>query len=183
MKKQMIMAAVCGTLLMGGGLAAEAQQRGVRGGELDGPHQGRFMCARGGSMQAPRLQMYERLDLSEAQQKEVQKLLADSREQTTKLHAKVREIRRQLRQAMDPNKFNEKAVRKLAAEKSAIQTDLMVDRAKTHSRIYALLTPEQKELADLAGKLRRLQGHGRMNAERPMKRAMPTESMNKGGSN
>ena len=183
MKKHMILAAICGTLLLGGGLAAQAQSSLMRGGEFGCPSRDRLMCARGGSASEQRLPMFERLDLSETQQKEVQTLLDDSIARSTKLHAKMREVGRQLRQAMQPNKFDEKALRKLATEKAAIETELMVERAKTHSRIYALLTPEQKELADLAAKLRRLQGHGPMSSERPMLRPMCDEPREAGPSN
>lgn len=179
MKKQMILMAMCGTLLLGGGLVAQAQaQPGMaKGGEFDGPSRGRLMCPRVDSAPEHRLLMFDRLDLSEAQQKEVQALLDDSIMRSTKLHGKMREAGRRLRQAMQPNKFDEKALRKLAAEKAAIETELMVERAKTHSRIYALLTPEQKDLADFASKLRRLQGHGPMNPEGPMS-MQPEEAVN-----
>lgn len=172
MKKHMILAAICGTLLLGGGLAAQAQPSLMRGGEFGGPSRDRLMCARGGSASEQRLPMFERLDLNEKQEKAVRKLLGDSIERSKKLHVKMREVRRQLRQATQPSKFDEEAFRKLASEKAAIETELMVERAKTHSRIYALLTPEQKELADLAGKLRRLQGHGPVGHDRPMRHPM-----------
>lgn len=170
MKKQMILPAICAALLLGGGLAAQAQP-GLKQGAEDGPSLRIMMCPRGDS--APeRLSLFERLDLSEAQHKEIQTLLNDSMERSTELHANMREVGRKLRQVMAPNNFDEKVLRKLASEKSAIETELIVDRAKTHSRIYALFTPEQKELADLANKLHRLQGHGPMHPEKPMPRPM-----------
>ncbi len=178
MKRQIVSAAMCASLLLGGGLAAQAQP-GLTLGAEDGPSRSRSMCPRGDSVPDQRLPMFERLDLSETQQKEVQALLDDSISRSTKLHGKMREVGRKLRQAMEPGKFDEKVLRKLASEKSAIETELMVERAKTHSRIYALLTPEQKELADLASKLRRLQSYGPINPERNMPRPMcmePTEA-------
>jgi Spy/CpxP family protein refolding chaperone len=179
MKKQMILTAMCATLLLGGGMAVQAQSGPAQGREFDGTSRGRLMCPQGDSAPEQRFPMLDRLDLSEAQQKEVQALLDDSIARSTKLHQKMREVGRQLRQTMEPGKFDEKVLRKLASEKSAVETELMVECAKTHSRIYGLLTPEQKELADLAGKLRRLQGHGPMNPERHMPRPMcmePTEA-------
>lgn len=166
MKNQWILAILCGGLILGGGAAVNAAQPGMRDGAFAGPPRhcmaGEEVCP------APWPHMLDRLDLSDAQQQEVKKLLDGHRERADKLHARLREAGRHLRQAMGPQKFDEKALRKLAAEKSAIQTDMLVERAKTHSRIYALLTPEQQELADLAAKLRRLQGHGPMHRGRPM---------------
>jgi Spy/CpxP family protein refolding chaperone len=180
MKKQMILTAMCATLLLGGGMAVQAQSGPAQGREFDGISRQRLMCPQGDSAPKHRFPMLDRLDLSEAQQKEVQALLDGSIARSTKLHGKMREVGRQLRQAMEPGKFDEKALRKLASEKSAIETELMVERAKTHSRIYGLLTPEQKELADLASKLRRLQGHGPINPERHMPRPMCMEPMEAG---
>lgn len=104
--------------------------------------------------------LFECLDLSDAQQKEIGKRFQASRERAEKLHAEMREAGRRLRQALEPGKFDEKVVRKLAAEKARLETDLMVGKARTHHEIYELLTPEQKELVDLAGKLQRLRGAG-----------------------
>ena len=179
MKKQMILTAMCATLLLGGGMAVQAQSGPAQGREFDGISRQRLMCLQGNSAPEHRFPMLDRLDLSATQQKEVQALLDDSISRSTKLHGKMREVGRKLRQAMEPGKFDEKVLRKLASEKSAIETELMVERAKTHSRIYGLLTPEQKELADLASKLRRLQSHGPINPERNMPRPMcmePTEA-------
>jgi Spy/CpxP family protein refolding chaperone len=84
-----------------------------------------------------------------------------------------------MRKAMQPKTFDEKTLRKLGAEKGKIQTELMVGRASTHSKIYALLTPEQQELADLACKLRRLQGNGQK-GERRCPNPMGTQGPQRG---
>lgn len=158
MKKKIWLMVLCGALVLGGSLTALAAPWGRGGGEMDGPRRGNGPCrveARQGHWE----RMAEKLDLSAEQQTEVQKLCEANRAQADKLHAKMAEVRRQLRQAVEPKNFDEKALRKLAAEKNLLQTELMVNRARAHSQIYALLTPEQQELADLARKLQRLRGH------------------------
>lgn len=159
MKKRILMTVLCGTLLLGAGSVAMAAPGAGRN-MGDGPMRGKGMACQKNVRQDHWARLLEKLDLSQAQQQEVQKLTESNREQAQGLHAQMTELRRQMRQVMQPKSFNEKTLRKLAAEKSKIQTELMVGRASTHSKIYALLTPEQQELADLACKLRRLQGKG-----------------------
>ncbi len=159
MKKRILLLGLCGALLLGTGFAAMAAQ-GIGRNGVDGPRFGKGAPC---GVDFPRDHwghMLQKLDLSEDQQKEVQKLTEANRDQAAALHKQMVEVRRQMRQVMNPKTFDEKALRKLAAEKAKIQTELMVNRARTHSKIYALLTPEQQELADFACKLRRLQGHG-----------------------
>ena len=87
------------------------------------------------------------LDLSEAQQASIKKVLAAEQEKTAALHEKKREIRQQLRQAETVKPFDENAIRVLAEQQGAIETELTIARARAHSQIDALLTPEQRELA------------------------------------
>lgn len=160
MIKRILLVAICGSLLLGTGwvaLAAPGAGRNMG----DGPMKGKKgMACRMDDRQGHWARLLEKLDLSETQQQEVQKLVEANRELAQGLHSQMKELRRQMRQAMQPKTFDEKTLRRLAAEKGKIQTELMVGRARTHSKIYALLTPEQQELADLASKLRRLQGVG-----------------------
>ncbi|ABA87623.1 CpxP superfamily protein [Syntrophotalea carbinolica DSM 2380] len=175
MQKQLIVTVLCGTLLLAG-TAVLAEQGGMPNARFEGPQQGRTMCARGEAPQEHDMRMLECLDLSAAQRKEVKKLRDESFKLAEKWHEKMAEVRRKLRRASAPKTFDEKQLRTLVAEKSRIEADLMVDRAGTRARIYALLTPEQQELADLADKLRQLQGHGPGAPGRPV----PLGMMNPG---
>ena len=159
MKKRIMLTVLCGTLLLGTGWVAMAAPGAGRN-MADGPMRGKGMACQKNVKQDHWVRLTEKLDLSEAQQQEVQKLTDANREQAQGLHTQMMELRRQMRQAMQSKTFDEKTLRKLAADKGKIQTELMVGRAGTHSKIYALLTPEQQELADLACKLRRLQSNG-----------------------
>ena len=158
MKKRILLAVLCGTLLLGTGWVAMAAPGAGRNMD-NGPMKGKGKACRVNDRQDHWERLTEKLDLSEPQQQEVQKLVEANREQAQGQHQQMTELRRQMRQAMQPKTFDEKTLRKLATEKGKIQTELMVGRASTHSKIYVLLTPEQQELADLACKLRRLQGN------------------------
>lgn len=156
MKKKIWLVVLCGALVLGGSLTASAVPW-ERGGKADGARSGNKSCrmeARGDHWE----RMADRLGLSEEQRKEAKRLFEANREQTEKVHAQLKEIDRELRLAINPKNFDEKALRKLAAEKGHLHTELMVGHARTRSQVYALLTPEQQELVDLAHKLKQLRG-------------------------
>lgn len=156
MKKKIWMMILCGVLVLGSNLTALALSGGL-GGKTDGGRFGDGPCwVEAGS--GHREHMAEKLDLSEEQRQEAEKLFAANREQAEKLLARIKKVDRELRLAVNPKDFDEKALRKLAAEKNQLRTELMVGHARTRSRVYALLTPEQRELADLAHKLKQLRG-------------------------
>jgi protein CpxP len=157
MKKRILYLGLIGLVLLATGWTAMAANGAGRNG-ADGATWGKGRFCRMNVPRDPMARLVDKLDLSAAQQQQVEKLLADHREQADKLHDQMVDARRKLHQAMNPKTFDEKALRQAAAEKAKIQTELMVGKARTHSQIYALLTPEQKELADLARNLRQLHG-------------------------
>lgn len=87
------------------------------------------------------------LDLTEAQQASIKKVQAAELEKTAALHEQKRENRQQLRQAETMKPFDENAIRLLAEQRGAIEAELTIARARAHSQIDALLTPEQRALA------------------------------------
>ncbi len=159
MKKQLFVVALCGTLLLGSGLSVMAFEKAGRG-DGEGFRRGPQAGCRMGAASDPWKGLMAKLDLTEAQQQEVEKLTDGQREKAMEHRKQMSAIRQQMRQAMQPQSFNEKALRRLAAEQAKIKTEWMVNRAVTRSKIYALLTAEQKELVDLSAKLHRLQGPG-----------------------
>ncbi|OGR33165.1 MAG: hypothetical protein A2005_10740 [Desulfuromonadales bacterium GWC2_61_20] len=98
------------------------------------------------------------LDLTEAQQASIKKIQTTEREKIAPLREKKRANREALRQAETASPFDESAVRTLAEERGALETELTIARARTHSQIDAILTPAQR---DLAAKLRPEPGEGR----------------------
>ncbi|WP_319524145.1 Spy/CpxP family protein refolding chaperone [uncultured Desulfosarcina sp.] len=167
MKKELVISTVCVILILGGSLVAHAADRFPQKGPSDGPPPQDTMHDRMDHLQGPWMMVLERLDLSEFQRQSINDLLDQNRKRSEKQFAELQETDRKLRRAMQPENFDAAVLRKLAAAKSTIETDLMIDRAETHHKIYELLDPEQKELVDLAGKLQRLRGEGSMRPAGP----------------
>ena len=88
------------------------------------------------------------LGLSDAQQTKIEALLAAERDKSRPLREKLEASRKQLRQAERAAKFDEAAVRAISATQAQLITELTVISARTHNQINALLTPEQRALAE-----------------------------------
>lgn len=84
------------------------------------------------------------------------------------LREKMRDYSDKMREVTDSGNFDEAAIRALAEEKARIQVELSVAKAKMHSEMHAVMTPEQQELAtklrnvrqNRSGKSRRGPGMG-----------------------
>ena len=63
----------------------------------------------------------------------------------------------------DAGTFDEKAIRAIAAEKAEIQVEIAVVKARMHSSVLAIMTPEQQEIAQ---KLRAYRQDGRGESRR-----------------
>jgi periplasmic protein CpxP/Spy len=90
--------------------------------------------------------MTEQLNLTDAQQGQIKTIL-----QTEK--AKIQPLRQQLHQnrmaqtGAVTGTFDETQVRSFASKQAQIMTDLTVERERTKSQIYAVLTPDQRQKA------------------------------------
>jgi protein CpxP len=90
--------------------------------------------------------MTEQLNLTEAQQAQIKTIL-----QTQK--SKIQPLRQQLRQnrlaqtSAVTGTFDEAQVRSFAAKQAQIMTDLTVEKERTKSQIYSVLTPDQRQKA------------------------------------
>ena len=114
------------------GLAAFAQQ----------PGPGRGLGHHGWMLK----KMTRELNLTEAQQAQVKTILQAE-------HAKVQPLMLQMRQnemARNQNvtgNFDETEARAFAGKQAQITSDLIVEKERTKSQIYAVLTPEQRQKA------------------------------------
>ncbi|PLX82817.1 MAG: hypothetical protein C0617_13165 [Desulfuromonas sp.] len=99
--------------------------------------------------------MAEVLELSEEQQAQIEAVMAAEREATEPYREQMRQTREELRETMQDGAFDEARIRALAARQAAAKTEMIVSKARTHSKIFAFLTPEQQVLAK---KLRPLMG-------------------------
>lgn len=95
--------------------------------------------------------MAERLGLSDAQKEQIAALREAARKQAEPLLQQRQESREAMQKLVGAETFDEAAVRKLADKQARTQTELMVIRARTHSQINAVLTPEQRQLAEKCG--------------------------------
>lgn len=95
--------------------------------------------------------MAEVLDLTDAQKEKVSAILKAEQEKTEPLRQQLADNHEQFRKTSFSEKFDEAAVRGLAAKQTQIKTEMMVSHARTKSEIYALLTPEQRTLAKKLG--------------------------------
>lgn len=117
-------------LLVGGSTLIQAQPPGRGGGFEDrGPMLERVM---------------ERLELSPAQQEELEELLAENRDQHRAQWEAVKTARRALSDQIHAEIFDEEAIREAAAAVAEIEEELAVSRALKFQEVQQILTPEQR---------------------------------------
>ena len=87
------------------------------------------------------------LDLTDAQKEQVKTILETEREKVAPLRQTLGETREKIRRAVEATPFDEAAVRSLAASQNETRTEMIVSRARVQSKIFALLSPEQRERA------------------------------------
>lgn len=109
----------------------------------------------------------EILELSTAQRSQIDQIVADEREASREIREQLRGHREKLRTLTESDTFDEAAIRAVAAQKAELKIELMVAHARTRHAINAVLTPEQRSLAEKlrpmlkAGKKGRHGGHER----------------------
>jgi Spy/CpxP family protein refolding chaperone len=90
--------------------------------------------------------MSQELNLTDVQQDQIKTILKAE-------HAKIQPLMQQLRQNRQTQEanltenFDEAKAQAFAASQSQIMSSLMVERMRTKSQIYAVLTPEQRQKA------------------------------------
>ena len=89
----------------------------------------------------------ELLGLTEEQQEQIEAIRSEEIAAHRDLREKMLEYSEQIRELTNKGTFDEDAVRALAEEKAKIQVEMAVSKAEMHSRIHAVMTPEQQELA------------------------------------
>ncbi len=113
--------------------------------------------------------MTKELNLTEAQQTQIKSIMNDSRTRTKPLMQQLR----QNRQAADTNMngtFDEAQARTFANKQSQIMSNLIVERQRTKSQIYSVLTPDQRQKA-----LQLMQQHEQRRQERLQKKSDQTQ--------
>jgi protein CpxP len=90
--------------------------------------------------------MARQLNLTETQKTQIKGIMA---EEKTKIKPMMQQLR-QNEQAENANvngSFDENQARAFANKQAQLMTDLIVEKERTRSQVYALLTPEQRQKA------------------------------------
>lgn len=88
------------------------------------------------------------LSLTDAQKEQAKAIMEAGRANAEQRHAKIEEIQKQIQAATANGQFDEATVRPLANQQAQLMADEMVDHLQMHSKLYSLLTPEQRTKAD-----------------------------------
>jgi Spy/CpxP family protein refolding chaperone len=92
--------------------------------------------------------MARALNLTDAQQTQIKTILEAARAASEPLHNKMDEVHKQLEAATANGQFDEAQVRALANQQAQLMADTIVEHERAKSKIYAILTPEQRAKAD-----------------------------------
>jgi Spy/CpxP family protein refolding chaperone len=117
--------------------------------------------------------MAKQLNLTEAQQTQIKSIMADGRAKTKPLMQQLRQ-NEQAQNAAVNGTFDETQARAFANKQAQIMSDLTVERQRTKSQIYSVLTPDQRQKA-----LQLMQQHEQRRQERLQKKSatkQPTQN-------
>ena len=137
MKKRILVIASIAVLVVAATIFALAQG-----------HPGMGEKMRGGGPEEMIEHMSRALSLTDAQKEQVKAIFESQRATEEERHAKLDDIRKQIDAATAKGQFDEAAVRPLANQQAQLMADEMVDHLRMHSKLYSLLTAEQKAKAD-----------------------------------
>jgi Spy/CpxP family protein refolding chaperone len=116
------------------------------GGRFGGPGRG----GPGGPMRGPGGPLgfpIQALDLSEAQRQQVREILDANQEALRPLHERAFAAHQALEAAIMADAVDEATIRARSAEVAAVEADVAVARAGLVSKVFQILTPEQKARA------------------------------------
>lgn len=91
--------------------------------------------------------MTRELNLTDAQQTQIKGILQAERTKTQPLMQELRQNRQQWNSSTATGAFDETQARSFANKQAQIMSNLMVEKARTKSQIYAVLTPDQRQKA------------------------------------
>ncbi|HKD82100.1 MAG TPA: Spy/CpxP family protein refolding chaperone [Candidatus Angelobacter sp.] len=113
--------------------------------------------------------MTKELNLTEAQQTQIKGIMADSRTRTKPLMQQLRQNEQSANASVNGN-FDEAQARAFAGKQAQIMSDLIVERQRTKSQIYSVLTPDQRQKA-----LQLMQQHAQRRQERMQNKTDQTQ--------
>ncbi|HLW51572.1 MAG TPA: Spy/CpxP family protein refolding chaperone [Candidatus Angelobacter sp.] len=91
--------------------------------------------------------MTRELNLTDAQQTQIKGILQSEKAKTQPLRQQLRQNQLSQNSAATAGAFDEAQARAFANKQAQIMSDLMVEKARTKSQIFAVLTPDQRQKA------------------------------------
>jgi len=140
MKQQLASMALVAAIVAGGAYSTQAFEGAIDG--CDGPRAEHTM-----NPQKRIDRMAKVLKLSAAQKEQVGAIMKAEQEQAEPLRLKMAEGHTQIQALVNAATYDESAVRAIAAEQAKTRAELLVSRTRAMNQVNALLTPEQRELA------------------------------------
>ena len=138
MKNRILVLVSIAALIIGATIFAAAQE-----GRVKGPPP-----PRGDGPPPPPPDMLEHisreLNLTDAQKTQVKAILDAERTATDPIQAKSEEIHKQIEATVVNGQFDEAQVRALADQAGQLSADTMVEHIRAHTKIFSILTPEQR---------------------------------------
>ncbi len=138
MRNRILGIAAVAVLVIGGAILALGHGFQERGGHGDGG-------MRHGDMME---HMARELNLTDAQKQQVKAIMDSMGATMESSHAKLEEIHKQLEAATANGQFDETQVRALAGQQAQLEADMMVEHFRTKSKVFAILTAEQRAKAE-----------------------------------
>ena len=158
-KRTLLSGLVVGALLTGSFALAGPGGYGNCGKSVDCAMAPQENCQQRQGNENHRLEMLTTvLDLSDAQQQQLNELFTQQRLQNQQLREDLQVSRAALQEVKSAETFNETDFRAKAAKQAELRTEMQVRRAKMKQQVYAMLTAEQQQKADKLHELKRGKG-------------------------
>ena len=92
--------------------------------------------------------MSRELSLTDAQKQQVKAIMDSVVPAAEATHAKLEEVHKQLGAVTANGQFDEGQVRTLANQQAQLEADMLVEHFRAISRVFSILTPEQRAKAE-----------------------------------
>lgn len=144
MKKTFVVSVLVIMLAVSGSLYANARAFGGDCGGPDGVAEEAQGKRHGGKM----AMLGKILDLSDEQEAQVKEIMQAEHDLSRPYMDQVRQGQEAIHALVTSGQFDEAKVRALAETQTVARTELMVAKTRAHSKIWSLLTAEQRALAE-----------------------------------
>ena len=90
----------------------------------------------------------KKLNLTDAQKEQAKQIMKSSKEKVKELKESMKSIHQKLDAATADGQFDEAQVQALATQQANIMAQMIVEKERTKSQFFAILTPEQQAQAN-----------------------------------